>query len=180
LDARYPRERGQPDQDATGPLPPEAVTGVPANQVPKGEVMHVIGELSGPRLGELSKTQLADIRDQAELLISEKHRGYLPDRLFPVLLSRYRDDVTEAMGQPSPPLPQRDGQTRRAKLDEMTTAELTAATAAVEVLLKHARTMNDPALPVRLDAYRESLAMQKHERDKNAAKLADRPRRVTM
>lgn len=130
--------------------------------------MQGIGGLSGP--------QLQEIKTKADLLLSEKHRGYLPGRMLAMLLGRYRDDVTEALGLPVPPLPQRDGQLRKAELDDMTTAELAEATQAVLLLVNHADTMDDPALPDRLREYRDALIAEKRERESIQEGYAQRHR----
>lgn len=130
--------------------------------------MQGIGGLSGP--------QLKEIKTKADLLLSEKHRGYLPGRMLAMLLGKYRDDVTEALGLPVPPLPRRDGQLRKAGLDEMTLAELAEATQAVLLLVNHTGTMDDPALPVYLREYRDALIAQKRERDRIQEGYAERHR----
>jgi hypothetical protein len=114
---------------------------------------------------ELTPEQLTQIKDNADKLLSEKYRSYLPGRMLAMLLSRYRDDVAEALGQESPELPRRDGQVRQVTLDELTTVELHEFTHVVLVLLTYDRTMDDPALPQLLREFRESLVKQKRERD---------------
>src|SRR5258707_251663 len=67
---------------------------------------------------ELTKDQLTEAHDSANKMISEKYRSYLPGRLLPLLLRRYRDNLAEALGMPLPELPHRAGQVRAVALDE--------------------------------------------------------------
>lgn len=114
---------------------------------------------------ELTPEQLTQIKDNADKLLSEKYRSYLPGRMLAMLLSRYRDDLAEALGQEPPELPRRDGKARRVPLDELTTVELNELTHVVLILLTYDRTMDDPALPQLLREFRESIVKQKLERD---------------
>lgn len=61
---------------------------------------------------ELTKDQLTEAHDSADKLISEKYRSYLPGRLLSLLLSRYRDNLAEALSMPLPELPHRAGSVR--------------------------------------------------------------------
>lgn len=114
---------------------------------------------------ELTKDQLTEAHDSAGKLISERYRSYLPGRLLSLLLSRYRDDLAEALGTPLPPLPHRAGPVRAVKLSELTTTELDDMSGTAQILAtRYADTMDDPALPDMLTKLRDSLATEKAER----------------
>lgn len=121
---------------------------------------------------ELTKDQLTEAHDSADKLISEKYRSYLPGRLLPLLLHRYRDDLAEALGMPLPELPHRAGPVRPVTLDDLTTAELNDLSAAVLALVtRYADTMGDPALPEFLRDFRDALVIEKAERAGIAAEM---------
>lgn len=113
---------------------------------------------------ELTPDQLAQARKSADTMLSGKYRNYLPGRMLAMLLSRYRDDMAEELGQEPLELPKRDGQIRQVTLDELRTVELHEITHAVLVLLNYVDTMEDPALPALLREFRESLVKQKDDR----------------
>jgi hypothetical protein len=124
---------------------------------------------------ELTKDQLTEAHHSADKLISEKYRSYLPGRLLPMLLGRYRDDLAEALGMPLPELPHRSGPVRAVKLDDLTTAELTGLSGAVLALVtRYADTMDDPALPELLRDFRDALVIEKAERAGIAAEMRAR------
>jgi hypothetical protein len=124
---------------------------------------------------ELTKDQLTESHDSANKLISEKYRSYLPGRLLPLLLRRYRDNRAEALGMPLPELPHRAGQVRAVALDDLTTAELDDVSGAVLVLVtRYADTMDDPALPELLRDFRDALVIEKAERAGVAAEMRAR------
>jgi hypothetical protein len=124
---------------------------------------------------ELTKDQLTEAHDNADKLISEKYRSYLPGRLLPLLLRRYRDDSAAALGMPLPELPHRAGQVRAVALDDLTTAELTDVSRAVLALVtRYADTMGDPALPELLRDFRDALVIEKAERAGIAAEMRAR------
>lgn len=121
---------------------------------------------------ELTKDQLTEARDSADKLISEKYRSYLPGRLLPLLLSRYRDDLAEALGMPLPELPHRAGSVRAVKLDELTTGELSDLSGTVLTLVtRYADTMDDPALPDLLRDFRDALVIEEADRAGIAAEM---------
>jgi hypothetical protein len=70
--------------------------------------------------GEVTTDDLRQAQEAADTLISERCRSYLPGRMLPMLLGRFRDDLAEALGIPLPELPQRSGPVRAAKLDDLT------------------------------------------------------------
>jgi hypothetical protein len=124
---------------------------------------------------ELTKDQLTQAHDSADMLISEKYRSYLPGRLLPLLLGRYRDDAADALGLPLPELPHRAGQARVVTIGELTTGELEEVSAAVQALAtRYADTMDDPALPDLLRDFRDALAIEKAERADIAANMSIR------
>ena len=54
---------------------------------------------------EVRTEELREARDAADTLISERFRSYLPGRMLPMLLGKFRDDVAESVGMELPPLP---------------------------------------------------------------------------
>lgn len=86
-------------------------------------------------LSELTEDQRTEAHDTADTLTSEKLRSYLPGRLPPLLLSRSRDELAEALGKSPPVLPHRDGLVRAAKLDDLTSSELNELSESVVILV---------------------------------------------
>jgi hypothetical protein len=128
-----------------------------------------------PPLTEFTNDEMEDARRAAETLISEKFRGYLPGRMLPMLIGRFRDDVAESLGMELPALPQRSGPVRSAKLDELTSSELEALLGAVVVLVsRFISLMGDPLLPVLLRELREALVIEKADRGSELARLTDK------
>lgn len=124
---------------------------------------------------ELTKDQLTEAHDSADKLISEKYRSYLPGRLLPLLLSRYRDDLAEALGLPLPDLPHRAGQARAVTISELTTGELNEMSGAAQALAtRYADTMDDPALPGLLRDFRDVLVIEEADRSDIAAQMRAR------
>ena len=140
--------------------------------------VHVIAASQGETVStfsELTKDQLTEAHDSADKLIGEKYRSYLPGRLLPLLLSRYRDDLAEALCIPLPDLPHRAGSVRAVKLSELTTGELNDMSGAVQILAtRYAGTMDDPALPDMLRKLRDTLVIEKAERAGIAADMRAR------
>ena len=60
-------------------------------------------------LTKMTDDELKEAHHAADVLISEKFRSYLPGRMLPMLLGRFRDDIAEAMGMEVPPLPRSAG-----------------------------------------------------------------------
>jgi hypothetical protein len=126
-------------------------------------------------LSELTKNQLTEAHDTADKLISETFRSYLPGRMLPLLLSRYRDDLAEALGMVLPLLPQRSGSVRVVKLDDLTTGELNEVSAVALILVtRYADTMDDPLLLKLLRDFRDALAIEKADRARIADELRDK------
>lgn len=123
------------------------------------------------RIEELSESQLKELKAKADRLLSERYRSYLPGRMLAVLLSKYRDDLAEALGVKPPEIPQREGQARKATLDELTTPELNEAMASVLLLVTWDMTMDDPALPDLLREFRAALEAQQRERNDDQRKF---------
>jgi hypothetical protein len=55
---------------------------------------------------------LREAHDAADTLISERFRSYLPARMLPMLLGKFRDDVAESLGMELPPLPRAPARSR--------------------------------------------------------------------
>jgi hypothetical protein len=66
---------------------------------------------------EVTPDELREAHNAADTLISERFRSYLPGRMLPMLLGKFRDDVAESLGMELPPLPQRSGPVKVVKLD---------------------------------------------------------------
>jgi hypothetical protein len=114
--------------------------------------------------------ELEDARHAAETLISEKFRSYLPGRMLPMLLGRFRDDIVESLELPA--LPQRSGPVRAAKLDELTSTEFDTLSGAVVILVtRFISLMSDPLLPELLRELRDALVIEKADRDSELARL---------
>ena len=112
---------------------------------------------------------LREAHHAADTLIADKYRPYLPGRLLPVLLSRFRDDLAQQLGMELPPLPQRSA-VKAAKLDELTNSELNTLTSSVAILgTRFAAFMDDPALASALRDLRNVLVIEKADR----ARIAD-------
>ena len=125
---------------------------------------------------EMATSQLREAHDAAGTLASERFRPYLPGRLLPVLVARFRDDVAEALHIDLPPLPRRPP-VRAAKLDDLTSAELGVLCDAVDALVERfTPCMDDPELPRLLVSLREELAAERAERARIAGDLARKAR----
>ena len=125
---------------------------------------------------EMTSDELREARQAADMLVSEKFRSYLPGRMLPMLLGKYRDDMTEALGMELPPLPQRQP-VRAARLDELTTSEFGVLWGAVDALVERfTPRMDDPELPRLLAALREELAAEHAERARIADEFREKAR----
>jgi hypothetical protein len=119
--------------------------------------------------------QLREAQYAADTLISDEFRCYLPGRMLPMLLGRFRDDVDEALGMELPPLPQRSGPVRVAKLDDLTSTELDALSGAVLTLeTRFTVLMDDPLLPRLLGEFQDALVIEKADRTRIADELRDK------
>lgn len=124
---------------------------------------------------EMTPDELREAHHAADTLISEKFRGYLPGRMLPMLLGRFRDDVAEALGMEFPPLPQRSGAVRVAKLDDLTSTELdTLSGAVVTLVTQFISLMDDPLLPKLLRELRDALTIEKADRARIADELREK------
>jgi hypothetical protein len=95
--------------------------------------------------------------------------------MLPMLLGRFRDDLAEAMSLELPPLPQRSGSVRPAKLGDLTSAELDELSgAAVALATRFTALMEDPALPKLLREFRDALVIEKVDRARIADELRAR------
>ncbi|MCW2930959.1 MAG: hypothetical protein JWM19_1921 [Actinomycetia bacterium] len=121
---------------------------------------------------KFTDSDLREAHEAADVVASEKFRPYLPGRLLPVLVARFRDDAAEALGMQLPPLPQRPP-TRAAKLSELTSSEFGTFWEAVDALVERfAPCMDDPELPRLLVSLREELVAERAERERIADELA--------
>jgi hypothetical protein len=119
---------------------------------------------------EVTPDDLREAHDVADTLTSETFRSYLPGRMLPMLVGRFRDELGEALGMPLPELPQRSGPVRATKLDDLTSTELDTLSGAVLVLVtRFIGLMDDPLLPKLLRDFRDSLTIEKADR----ARIAD-------
>ena len=126
---------------------------------------------------EMTTDELREAHDAAGTLISEKFRGYLPGRMLPMLLGRFRDDMAEALGLELPPLPRRSGPGRAGKLDDLTSAELDALSGAVLTLvMRSTALMDDPLLPELLRQLQDGLMVEKADRARIADELREKVR----
>jgi hypothetical protein len=120
---------------------------------------------------EITDSDLRDAHQAADTLASEQYRPYLPGRLLPLLVARFRDEVTEALGMELPPLPQRPP-VRPAKMSELTTSEFGVMSGAVGTLVpRFVACMDDPELPRLLRDLRDSLLVEHAERVGIAAEI---------
>jgi len=127
---------------------------------------------------EMTTDELREAHYAADTLISEKFRSYLPGRMLPMLLGRFRDEVAEALGMEPPPLPQRAGPVvKAAKLDGLTSVELDTLSGAVLVLVtRFSDFMGDPLLPTLLREFRDALVIEKADRARIADELREKAR----
>jgi hypothetical protein len=122
---------------------------------------------------EVRPEVLREAHDAAETLISERFRSYLPGRMLPMLLGKFRDDVAECLGMELPPLPRRSGPVKVVKLDDLTSSELGTLSGAVLVLVtRFTALMDDPLLPELLREFRDALVIEQADR----ARIADEAR----
>ena len=113
---------------------------------------------------KFTDSDLIDAAEAADVIASEKYRPYLPGRLLPVLVARFRDDVAAALGLEVSPLPQRPP-VRAAKLDELTSTEFDTLRGAVDALVdRFTPMMDDPEATRELASFREELTREKAER----------------
>jgi len=119
---------------------------------------------------------LREAHRAADTLITDKYRPYLPGRLLPMLLSKFRDDLAGQLGMELPPLPQRSA-VRAVKLDDLTSTELDALTGSVVILVtRFAACMDDPALAPALRDFRDALTIEKADRARIADELSTKAR----
>ncbi len=117
---------------------------------------------------------LREAHDAADTLVSDRYRSYLPGRLLPLLVEKFRDDVAEALGMRLPPLPQRPS-VRPVKLDDLTSGELDTLSGAVLTLVtRFTACMEDPELPKLLRDFRDALIIEKAERARIAEELTEK------
>jgi hypothetical protein len=126
---------------------------------------------------EVRPKELREAHDAADTLISERFRSYLPGRMLPMLLGKFRDDLAESMDMELPPLPQRPGPVKVAKLDDLTSSELATLSGAVLVLVtRFTKLMDDPLLPELLREFRDALVIEQADRARIADELRGKAR----
>jgi len=127
---------------------------------------------------EVGPDELQQAHDAADTIIGGMFRSYLPGRMLPMLLGKFRDDVAEALGIELPPLPRRSGPVKALKLDSLTSGELEALSAAVLVLVTRSTAlMDDPLLPRMLDEFRDALTAETADRARIADEIRERTER---
>jgi hypothetical protein len=125
---------------------------------------------------EARPDELREAHDAADTLISERFRSYLPGRMLPMLLGKFRDDVAESLGMELPPLPRRSGPVKVVKLDDLTSTELGTLSGAVLILVTRFTTlMDDPLLPELLREFRDALFIEQADRTRIADEARSRP-----
>ena len=114
---------------------------------------------------EVRPEELREAHDAANTLISERFRSYLPGRMLPMLLGKFRDDVAESLGMELPPLPRRSGPVKAVKLDQITSSELgTLSDSVLALATRFTTLMDDPLLPELLREFRDALVIEKADR----------------
>jgi hypothetical protein len=117
---------------------------------------------------------LREAHDAAGTLVSDRYRSYLPGRLLPLLVERFRDEMAEALSMRLPPLPQRPP-VRPVKLADLTSSELHELSGAVLTLVtRFSACMDDPELPRLLRDFRDALVIEKADRAKIAEELTEK------
>jgi hypothetical protein len=117
----------------------------------------------------ITDADLREAHEAAGTVASEENRQYLPGRLLPLLVARFRDDTAEALGMRLPPLARRPPPWP-ARLEALTSGEVGILTVAVETLVtRFTPCMDDPELPRLLAAFREELTAEHADRSRTAA-----------
>jgi hypothetical protein len=125
----------------------------------------------------MTPDELREAHQAADRLISDKFRSYLPGRMLPMLLGKFRDDLAEMLGMPLPELPQRAGEVKVAKLDDLTSSELDTFSGGVFILVtRFTVLMDDPLLPRLLRELRDAVAIEKADRARIADELRQKAR----
>lgn len=127
-----------------------------------------------PSPTQLPADELKVARDAADALI--EHKQFMPrGGLLLMLVSRFRDDVREALGMEPERYPGRGSVF--SSLDELTSIELDTVAGAVGILLQQRFTnvMDDPELPKLLGRYQNELDAQNAERAEIKASMASLP-----
>jgi hypothetical protein len=126
---------------------------------------------------EVRPEELREAHDAADTLINERFRSYLPGRMLPLLLGKFRDDVAEALGMELPPLPRRPGPVKVAKLDDLTSSELgTLSDSVLALLTRFTALMDDPLLPKLLREFQDALVIEQADRARIADELKGKAR----
>jgi hypothetical protein len=125
-------------------------------------------------LTELPEDELKEALDALDTLMKFKRclPRPVPGRgLLVMLVSRFRDDVREALGMEPERYSGRGEEID--SLDELTSAELDSLAGAVATLLEErfANLMDDPELPRKLREFDSGLAAQKQERAQLRAEI---------
>jgi hypothetical protein len=126
---------------------------------------------------EVTPDELQKAHEAADTLISERFRSYLPGRMLPMLLGRFRDDVAESLGMQLAPPPRRSGPVKAVKLDDLTSSELGTLSGTVLVLVtRFTALMDDPLLPELLREFRDALVTEQADRTRIADELKGKAR----
>lgn len=126
---------------------------------------------------EVRPEELREAHDAADALISQRFRSYLPGRMLPMLLGKFRDDVAESLGMEPPPLPRRSGPVKVAKLGDLTSSELGTLSGAVLVLVtRFTALMDDALLPELLREFRDALVIEQADGTRIADELRGKAR----
>ena len=124
---------------------------------------------------EVRPHELREAYEAVDTLISGRFRSYLPGRMLPMLLGRFRDDLAEALGMALPELPRRSGAVKVVKLDDLTSSELDALAGSVLALVtRFTSLMDDPLLPKLLREFRDALVNEKAHRARIAGEIKEK------
>jgi hypothetical protein len=113
----------------------------------------------------MTDDELREAHRAADTLTTDKYRAYLPGRLLPLLIARFRDDVAEALGMQLPSLPQRSA-----------VRAVTLTGSVVVLVTRFAACMDDPALAPALRDFRDALVIEKADRARIADELMEKAR----
>jgi hypothetical protein len=121
---------------------------------------------------EVRPEELRGAHDAAHMLIGERFRIYLPGRMLPMLLEKFRDDTAEFPSKELPPLPQRSGSVKVGKPDDLTSSELDMLSDSVAVLMAWLTALMEGLLLLRLPReFRDALVIEESDRPRIADEL---------
>lgn len=117
-------------------------------------------------LTDLDTDALKVAQDAATVLVTD-FRAYTPSSLFRMLVSKFRDDVREALEMEAEGiLPTRANDLH--PLSHLTSIELSTLAGSVMILLqdRFTKVMDDPSLPRLLEEFQDTLADETAERER--------------